>query len=125
MAICAALIYGLVTRDAVGLDVIRHRNVLYRVTNEGLAENIYTLKVLNKDNLDHTFRVAVTGLPGISLREEKEVFVTSGHVEEAIIAVLVDPVDRKSPSADIDIQIISKNNPDLNATAKDRYLKPR
>jgi len=125
VAICAALIYGLVTLDAVGLDVIRDRNVLYRVTNEGLAENIYTLKVLNKDNLDHTFRVAVTGLPGISLREEKEVFVTSGHVEEAIIAVLVDPVDMKSPSADIHIQIIAKNNPDLNATAKARYLKPR
>ncbi|MFT5111038.1 MAG: cytochrome c oxidase accessory protein FixG [Parasphingorhabdus sp.] len=125
VAISGALIYGLVTRDAVGLDVIRDRNVLYRVTNEGLAENIYTLKLLNKDNYDHIFHVAVTGLPGIKLREEKEVFVTSGYVEEAIIAILVDPVDMKFPSADIEIQITAKNNPELKAMAKARYLKPR
>ena len=123
--VCSLLVYGLLTRDRVDIDVIRDRNVLYRVTNEGLAENIYTIKILNKDDRDHNFIISVTGLPEIRLRENKAIFVPSGHVEEAVIAVLVDPVDMKSLSADISIKIVSKNNPDLSALSNARYLKPR
>jgi len=30
------------------VDIIRDRNSLYRETNDGLIENVYTLKILNK-----------------------------------------------------------------------------
>src|SRR5690606_28161943 len=44
VAALVAVLFGLVNRDPVGLDVIRDRNALYRETSDGWIENVYTLK---------------------------------------------------------------------------------
>ncbi|TMP38340.1 hypothetical protein CWB98_06300, partial [Pseudoalteromonas rubra] len=38
----------LLTARVAHLDIIRDRNQLYRVNVEGLVENTYTLKMINK-----------------------------------------------------------------------------
>ncbi len=43
-------------------DIIRDRNQLYRVDFEGLVENTYTLKVINKAQYEQTFTIKVQGL---------------------------------------------------------------
>ncbi len=49
------------------LDVIRDRSALYRATNEGLVENIYPLKVINKDQHSHHYPLKVSCLEGLKL----------------------------------------------------------
>ena len=44
----SAVFWGIAMRDLVSLDVIRDRNALYCEAVEGLIENVYTLKVINK-----------------------------------------------------------------------------
>ena len=44
----SAVFWGIAMRDLVSLDVIRDRNTLYCEAVEGLIENVYTLKVINK-----------------------------------------------------------------------------
>mgnify|MGYP000971255439 CR=1 FL=1 len=46
----------------IHLDVIRDRNTLYRELPNGEIENVYQLKILNKDEQAHVVRVAVAGL---------------------------------------------------------------
>jgi cytochrome c oxidase accessory protein FixG len=57
--IAAAGLAGLWLRQPVGLDVIRDRNALYRELPGGLVENVYSLRILNKDEAPHRFAVSV------------------------------------------------------------------
>ena len=45
-------------RNVVGIDVIRDRNALYRERPDGRIENVYNVKILNKDREAHEFRIA-------------------------------------------------------------------
>ncbi|MEN8132207.1 MAG: cytochrome c oxidase accessory protein CcoG, partial [Pseudomonadota bacterium] len=72
LAMSIGLFYSISQRVPLELDVIRDRNALYRETHEGLVENIYTLKVINKDTVEHSYRLAVSGLDGVELINKME-----------------------------------------------------
>jgi len=67
LILTGGLITSMATRTPIILDVIRDRNTLYRELPEDLIENIYTLKVINQHNEARSFRLSVTGIPGLSL----------------------------------------------------------
>ena len=55
-AAASALLPGCATvaapvRKPVVMDIVRDRGALFRETDEGLIENTYTLKVINKSQL--------------------------------------------------------------------------
>ena len=50
---------ALALRQPLSLDVIRDRNLLYRELDDGSIENVYTLKIVNKDEQQRDFNVAV------------------------------------------------------------------
>jgi cytochrome c oxidase accessory protein FixG len=54
-------------RNVVGIDVIRDRNALYRERPDGRIENVYNVKILNKDRAAHEFRITASGLPGVEI----------------------------------------------------------
>jgi cytochrome c oxidase accessory protein FixG len=68
LTVMSTFAYSVATRIALGLDVIRDRNSLYRETDEGLIENVYILKILNMDDSAHTYKLGVQGIPGVELR---------------------------------------------------------
>ncbi len=67
----AALVVGFFVsislRTPVGLDVMRDRNALYRTLADGSIENVYLLRILNKDTAPHVYVLSASGLPGITL----------------------------------------------------------
>lgn len=57
------------------LDVLRDRNTLYRdVGRQGIA-NSYTLRIVNKHNIDHEYLLSVSGLDGIKIQSETHVYI--------------------------------------------------
>ena len=58
---------ALALRTPLGLDVIRDRNSLYRVLDDGQVENVYTLKILNKTERERHFDVSVIGAGTLTL----------------------------------------------------------
>ncbi len=60
----ASFVITLANRAAVRLDVMRDRNTLYRELSDGQIENVYQLKILNKEDQPRRVRISVTGLPG-------------------------------------------------------------
>ncbi len=63
----AGLVFSMVTRTPLILDVIRDRNTLYRDLPGGMVENTYTLKVINQSNDSRSFNLSVSGVDGIEL----------------------------------------------------------
>ncbi|WP_038821426.1 FixG Ig-like domain-containing protein, partial [Pseudomonas aeruginosa] len=62
----SALITAVVLRPLVGFDVSKDR-VLYRENELGRIENVYSLKIMNKDQQDHTYILGAKGLEGLTL----------------------------------------------------------
>jgi polyferredoxin len=102
LSITAALFYGMLTRVPLELDVIRDRNALYRTTDEGMIENIYTLKIANMDTVAHTYKITIHSPFHAKLIMRKDhISVPAGQSGEVPARIQADPADLKSLSEDV------------------------
>ncbi len=71
-AASAAFVASLSLRAAFTVDVIRDRNALGRVLEDGQVENVYSLRILNGSERTQRFRISASGLPGLRLATPDE-----------------------------------------------------
>ncbi|HEX7759298.1 MAG TPA: cytochrome c oxidase accessory protein CcoG [Caulobacteraceae bacterium] len=62
------MVWGLLTRQPVAFDVLRDRNPTFVRLHDGSIRDGYTLKVANRTFQRQTFHVALTGLPGHTMK---------------------------------------------------------
>ncbi len=105
MVMAGLLVLELVTRIPLAVDIIRDRNSLYRETNEGLIENVYTLKILNKSQFAQTYHIDVEGLQDPKLTGQTDVEVQGGEVYTLPISVAVDAYSIDQAVTDINIRV--------------------
>ncbi|WP_275286460.1 cytochrome c oxidase accessory protein CcoG [Halomonas elongata] len=101
LAMLALLAGNLADRTPLDLDVERDRQRLFRVTPQGDITNVYTLTVRNLDNADHRYRLAATGLSGLSL-DRRRVSVPAGQSRQLVVEASVDRNAVQRPSHDIE-----------------------
>ncbi|MEN8176079.1 MAG: cytochrome c oxidase accessory protein CcoG [Pseudomonadota bacterium] len=120
-----ALIYAVNARIPVELNIVRDRNALYHETDEGLIENVYTLKIVNMENAPQTFRLEASGIPGLQLENQMgDVLVASGAVQEVPVRLRASPSNLKTGSTTVEFSIRSLDNPDLHTADNGRFLGP-
>jgi polyferredoxin len=108
----------------IDLDIIRDRNQLYRET-VGLIENIYTLKLINKDDETHEFNLHVDGVKDLILLVDKEEIVVSGaSVADLPVRVRADEENLKQRSSVIYFTLTAKDNVELSAKEEAKFLGP-
>ena len=111
-------------RDVVGVDVIRDRNALFRERPDGRIENVYNVKLLNKDKEAHEFRISATGLEGIEIDYAgPAVYVGPGAVQSVPVRIRV-PRGSVQGGTDVVVSIEAVNRPDLTASGKARFIAP-
>ncbi|PSJ45114.1 cytochrome c oxidase accessory protein CcoG [Zobellella endophytica] len=97
----AAFVYMAANIMPLGVEVIRDRNQLYRETAEGLVENTYTLKIINKTLEAETYQLKVDGVDELEWIGPTEVTVSGGEVFTLPISLSADPYLLSSPVQDI------------------------
>jgi cytochrome c oxidase accessory protein FixG len=127
-SLLAALMIGFVTtvalRSPVSLDVIRDRKTLYRLTDDGNVDNVYTLRILNKTEREQRFRIEARGsAPLTLLPAEREYVVASGDVYSLPLRVRRAAYDPLGPET-IALTARSVDNPEVHATTDARFLAP-
>jgi cytochrome c oxidase accessory protein FixG len=123
-ALAIGFAWTLTHRNVVGIDVLRDRNALYRERGDGLIENVYNVKLLNKDGVEHEFTIAATGLPGLQIDYGAEtVKVGPGDVQSVPVRVRV-PRGELQGGADIQFSIRTEGERPLEASGKARFLAP-
>ena len=85
----------------MGIEIIRDRNQLYRETTEGLVENTYTMKIMNKTLTSEVYRLDVEGLDDVKWIGPQEVTVRGGEILSLPISLETDPYLLTSPVSDI------------------------
>lgn len=125
LALVAAVGYSLLNRTPLVLDVIRDRNTLYRETNEGLVENVYTLKLINMDDRDHRYAVTVSGIDGLELEVDTAQIPVAAHEVLSVSArVRVDPYSLERASSTISFALQSVDDESLRVEEEARFLGP-
>ena len=63
----AAMLFMLLTRDRLDINVLHDRNPVFVALSDGGFRNGYTVKILNMKAEERTFRLRVEGIDGASL----------------------------------------------------------
>jgi cytochrome c oxidase accessory protein FixG len=122
-ALVVGFVVTLALRSPVSLDVIRDRNSLYRLTEDGRVDNVYTLRILNKTEREQTFRIEARGGSPLELLPQREYTVGSGAVYSLPLRVrraAYEPLGAET----IQITVRSVADPEVHATTDARFLAP-
>jgi cytochrome c oxidase accessory protein FixG len=126
-SVLLALIVGfgvaVANRSLVEVDVLRDRNALYRTIEGGLIENVYTIRLINKDSREHALLVTAEGIDGITVDTDRELQrVGAGEVVSAAIRVRA-PSSAISGGRGIQIVVRSEDGA-IEARSKARFIAP-
>jgi cytochrome c oxidase accessory protein FixG len=125
LTVMSLFVWSVATRTALGLDVIRDRNQLYRETREGLIENVYTLKILNMDDSAHVYTLGVQGIPGIELHMDvTTIQVAAGAVMEFPVRLRADESDLEARSSTVIFNLEATDASALQVQQDARFLGP-
>ncbi|HEX5392488.1 MAG TPA: cytochrome c oxidase accessory protein CcoG [Rhodocyclaceae bacterium] len=101
IAITVAAAWAIAVRLPVKMDVIRDRGVMAREVDDGVIENVYTLRVMNTDESAHTYRLSVAGLPTLSVAGATEISVPAASTQSVTVALHAEPESGKKGSQTI------------------------
>jgi cytochrome c oxidase accessory protein FixG len=125
LTVMSLFAWSIVTRTALGLDVIRDRNQLYRETSEGLIENVYILKILNMDDSAHVYTLDVQGIPGVELyMDVATIQVAAGAVMEFPVRLRADESDLETRSSTVIFNLEATDASALQVQQDARFLGP-
>ena len=72
LTLTAGLMFSLVARVPLKVDVVRDRAALSRIVAGGKLENVYSLQIMNATEHPQRYRLSAQGLPGLALASEAE-----------------------------------------------------
>jgi len=125
LVVASTLGYSMVMRMPLELDIIRDRNALYRETNEGLIENIYTLRIINMDRQDHVYRLTAAGIDNLKLLlKNRDIPIKSGEIVTIPIRLQVDPVELNKVGYNVVFDLIATDNDTLHVQETGRFIGP-
>ncbi|MAX89302.1 MAG: cytochrome c oxidase accessory protein CcoG [Pseudomonas sp.] len=122
-AMMGVFAYAVSDRALVKLDVLKDR-VLYRENEQGLIENVYTLKVMNKAQSEQTFIIEAVGLEGLQYEGRNEVRAEAGELVTVPVELSVAPEQLPSSTNEIIFHIRSADDSSIEDEAESRFIGP-
>ena len=117
--------YAVTHRNRVDLDVLRDRNALYRQLNDGRIENVYTVRIINKDTQPHEFVLGVRDLPGAEVDSEFAKYTVSA-AEVRSVAVRVRVAEGAVGGGnDFVLTVNAVDMPEVKTESKARFFAPQ
>src|SRR5690606_8025253 len=86
LVLVVGFFFAAAQRTLIEVDVLRDRNALYRRLDDGRIENVYTIRLINKDTQPHEMRLTVEGLSNAVLDTERDSYVIAPEGVASIVA---------------------------------------
>lgn len=125
LVVCSAFGWTLWTRMPAEMDVVRDRGSLFRETDEGLIENTYTLKIINKSQQEQTFKLSFTGMDKVNWLGITEVTIKGGDTASVPISLAADPADLSKPMTDIEFSIENVADAEVKLSQRSNFFSAR
>ncbi len=122
LLLLAGFIYVVSVRSPVQLDVLRDRNALFRELDDERIENVFSVRIINKDQRPHVFKLVAEGLPGAQIDSEFPTqSVAAEDVKNVAVRVRAGGDDRHG-GHDFTLRAQSVDQPGLNASSRARFF---
>jgi cytochrome c oxidase accessory protein FixG len=109
-AVGSFVLFTLVTRPDLALDVVKGRTALAYTLPDGRISNMYTIKLLNKDEQAHRFQIAVRGLDAQLAPATAPIEVPAGTVISRTFSVIL-PAGRAISVVPFEFEATSVDSP--------------
>ena len=120
-----AMMWSLLVRVPVGVDITRDRNILYREAANGNLENVFKIRIMNQDDQAHAFVISLEGFPGAVLDlDEKVTRVESGEIVDTLVRVQAEENIIKSRSTNITLRATAVDDEKLTDDEDARFIAP-
>jgi len=110
-------VMGFHLRELTELSVLKDRAPFYVSLSSGQIQNAYTVRVLNKDVIDKTFKLSVLGLDHSDIRiigqGTQGIFVAAGSIKTLRLIVKAQPNEENTP---LDIRVRDLDSNELKVT---------
>jgi len=124
VAVAGLFAYGLGEINTVGLDVARDRgSKLFHRKNGGI-ENVYTVKIRNKNRDVMRFQLSVDGQQNYQLESPEIITVDKGEVRVFPVRIWLSQREVKNRSEHLNIVVHSIEKPELGAKQKTSFIGP-
>jgi polyferredoxin len=122
LGLAALFAVGILQRSPLIVDVMRDKQ-LYRINNEGNIENSYTLRIINKDNEAHIYKIRVDTQAKIKMEDsEDEISLTSEEVQTLAITLVAEKNEVKGV-AEVKF-IIEQTDGSVKEIEESRFIAP-
>ncbi|WP_254432203.1 cytochrome c oxidase accessory protein CcoG [Aquisalimonas sp. 2447] len=126
LALMAGTAYSLTQRTPLSMEVLADRNVLYRDVDFETVENIYTVRILNKDQQARDYVLSVDGLPGAEVVTRPEhIRVDAGSTGQVTASVRVPRDEARGAGHSIELRLQATDDETIQQTNTARFHGPR
>ncbi len=115
--------YNIFSRTLVELNVIKDRTP-YRENHLGQIENVYMLRIINKDQHAHNYVIEVRGMEGLALDGKQTFEVQAGEIFSSPISVSINPEQLKSSTSKIEFNVQSVDDESISRSSKSTFIGP-
>lgn len=123
LVLISSVVYSVNSRVLLRADLLRDRNALYRELPGDLIENVYTLKLINMDFVQHDYEVQVVNRNDIQLFFSQELSLEPEEVGNFIVRMQA-PADAGKGSIEVDVRFATVKEPVIERTVSARFLMP-
>ncbi|NCE91128.1 cytochrome c oxidase accessory protein CcoG [Pseudomonas sp. L13] len=123
LVMIAALVVALIERPMVSLDVTKDRG-MFRENSQGLIENIYSLKVINKTQQRQDYRLELVDAEGFQLQGKTQVSLAPGEIVDIPVSVALLADTPASSSQTIRFKVTDVDEPWIYTAADSRFVAP-
>lgn len=118
------LVYALASRVPLEVETIRDRGQLYRENSEGLIENVYLLKVMNKSQVTERYTLTLLGDPRITLSKPVALTVEPGELVSVPVTLSADPGLLDKTKYTVSFSVRSRHDATVVKTSESRFIAP-
>lgn len=124
IVICGLAAWFLTHRIPLKVDIIRDRSTLAREADDGRIENVFTLQIMNTEEVPHRYTITVDGLNGAEIAGQNQVEVPSATLQSFNTVVRVAPDVGKKGANQIHFEITAQENPEIKVREKASFIQP-
>ncbi len=128
LIMCVLFVVVLTGRELVSVELMRDRASLYQELADGRIENVYQLRIINRDSQDHQFVVSLPDLPAAALVPDRPVTVQTGEIRDLLLRVQVAPTDLQQANQRVLFRVTTldpgQDGRNISAEVDNRFIAP-
>jgi cytochrome c oxidase accessory protein FixG len=119
------LLWSLLTRTPLKVDVVRDRGTVARMVGQGQIENVYRLQIMNATETNQQYVLSTTGLEGLRIMSDTVVAVDAASSRWVPVRLQASPNATTTGSHPITFTVTAQGHTQTQVNEKSVFLVPR